>query len=180
VTFTTHCSLSVTDLSRCSSPLEPSQRVWTSVFTDSSSSDHQTRRTWQRQKKHEAHMLETCLRKLRLAQKVMLSTRTRSDTVTASELICRNNPLLPNDDWLYFKPVHSNSVLSAFCGRHIQYIVQVRRQWLSFRCGNSHIKPQFFAFLIYCSKQICDVLALSPHGAEEVSHSSLYSTNTSW
>ena len=77
-------------------------------------------------KKHDAHMLETCLSRLRSAEKVTPSTRTWSDTVTVSESICSDRPLLPNDDWPCFEPAHSSSVLSAFSLRRFADI-----QWLT-------------------------------------------------
>ena len=40
--------------------------------------------------------------------------QTWSDAATVSESICRDKALLPSDDWLYFEPAHSSSVLSAF------------------------------------------------------------------
>jgi len=61
--------------------------------------------------KTDAQTLETCLSRLRSDEKITPSTRTLSDAVTVSESICRGKPLLPSDDWLYFEPAQSGTIL---------------------------------------------------------------------
>ena len=74
--FRTRWSLSVIVIGeRARTELQKSTRdvtkAWTSVFTDSMSSERRTRLNWRSQKKHDLQTLETCLSRLRSSALVL-------------------------------------------------------------------------------------------------------------